>query len=370
MAPWTLPSHMSMFTGRYPSEHKITNKVIITNSQEEVPANLSSISPGIKTLAEILKEKGYQTAGFTGGAGLDSDFGFDRGFDVYEDDQNFGGFEDSVPQAIEWVKSNKDNKFFLFVHGYNVHGQYVPEEGYDNRFLDFEYKGNLTGSKREQMELREEGISRGNIFLDSEDVNYLSSLYDEKVNRADGWVGVFLFEYENIDIANKTIYIITSDHGEELYEHGRIDHGHSLYEELVRVPLIISTPELNSKVVIDKLVSNVDILPTVLSLIGYSDKFDQNKIMYRERYLLASDYESPASVYMETDYRYANHLRGVRSGDYKLIRDLEFGIEVVFNLRDDPAETSNIIDINQTEVIKLRDLLQEYLSSFNNEWSD
>ncbi len=155
VAPWTLPSHMSMFTGLYPSEHKMVNKVIITNSGEEVSANLSSISPGIKTLAELLKEKGYINAGFTGGAGLGSDFGFNRGFDVYDDEDNFAGFENSLPKAINWVKSNKDNKFFLFVHGYDVHGQYVPEGGYDNRYLDFEYEGNLTGSKLEQKQLRE-----------------------------------------------------------------------------------------------------------------------------------------------------------------------------------------------------------------------
>ncbi len=203
--------------------------------------------------------------------------------------------------------------------------------------------------------------------MNSNDVKYLSSLYDEKVSRADAWIGVFLSEYENIDVANKTIFIITSDHGEELYEHGRVDHGHSLYDELIRIPLIISTPDLNSKVVIDELVSSVDIFPTIMSLIGYSDEIDQKGGMNRERNLLAFAYESPDAVYMETDYRYANHLRGVRNSEYKLIRDLEFGIDEVFGLLSDPGETKNIMDFNLKEVTNLRILLQEYITKLSDE---
>ncbi len=370
VAPWTLPSHMSWFTGAYPSEHKVINKITVKKNGDEEITNLEKVSPDMKTLAEILKQNGYSTGGFTGGAGVNHQFGFDKGFDIYTDSKDFGGFSESVPKSLEWIIEHKDNKLFVFLHGYDVHGQYVPADGYDNRFLDFEYKGNLTGSKLEQKELREEGVSRGNIFLNSNDVKYLSSLYDEKVNRADAWIGVFLSEYENINVVNKTVFIITSDHGEELYEHGRIDHGHSLYEELVRIPLIISTPDLNGKVVVDKLVSNVDILPTIMSLIGYSDEFDQKGVMYRERNLLAFAYESPAAVYMETDYRYANHLRGVRNSEYKLIRDLEFGIEEVFGLTLDPGETKNIMDFNQKEVANLRTLLQDYITRLPDEQSE
>lgn len=369
VAPWTLPSHMSWFTGVYPSEHKVLNKYTVIESGEEEITNLENVSPGMKTLADILKQYGYRTGGFTGGAGVHRQFGFDKGFDIYADDKDFGGFSDSIPRALDWIKENKDEKLFVFLHGYNIHGQYVPDGGYDYRFVDFEYTGDLTGSKEEQKELREKGISRGQIFLTKEDVRFLSALYDEKVQKADEQFARFIEEYKKLGLINKTIFIITSDHGEELYEHGRIDHGHSLYEELVRIPLIISTPDLNGKVAIDKLVSNVDILPTIMSLIGYSDEFDQKGVMYRERNLLAFAYESPAAVYMETDYRYANHLRGVRNSEYKLIRDLEFGIEEVFGLTLDPGETKNIMDFNQKEVANLRTLLQDYISRLSDEQS-
>lgn len=366
VAPWTLPSHMSWFTGVYPSQHKVLNKFTVKEDGTEKITNLKKVSPGIITLAEILKQEGYKTGGFTGGAGVHHQFGFDKGFDIYTDDKDFGGFSDSTPKALAWIKEHKNEKLFVFLHGYDIHGQFVPEKGYDYRFLDFEYKGDLDGSKEEQKELREEGLTRGQIFLTKEDVKFLVALYDEKISRADEKFSEFIDEYEKLGLMDKTIFILTSDHGEELYEHGRIDHGHSLYDELIKVPLIIRIPSITKGEKIDDQVRSIDLMPTILDTVDIEPAEELGKhmegisltsLMNGEKVLL--------NVFPETDYRYSTFIRAIRTPEYfKLINDLETNIEELYNLNADPEEKDDIAESKKDVAYTLKQKLLEHLNSF------
>ena len=136
VSSWTLPASMSWFTGVYPSQHKLVNKFVLYEPPATKVAKLKELSSGLTTLAEILKENDYATAGFTGDAGVSGVFGFNQGFDFYLDDVKFGGMDVTIPQALEWLKDNKNKIFFLFLHGYDVHGQHEPSEGYDYRYVD------------------------------------------------------------------------------------------------------------------------------------------------------------------------------------------------------------------------------------------
>ncbi|MFH0858170.1 MAG: hypothetical protein V1842_01310, partial [Candidatus Omnitrophota bacterium] len=140
------------------------------------------LSPEVVTLAEVLKKEGYATGGFTGDAGVSAKFGFGKGFDIYIDDAKFAGLDHSIPAAVKWIKENKGKKLFIFLHGYDSHGQYDPAAGYTRKFLDFEYKGQLRGGKEEQGRLREEGLENGSIQLTDEDARFWRALYDEKIN--------------------------------------------------------------------------------------------------------------------------------------------------------------------------------------------
>lgn len=363
---WTLPSMMSIFTSLYPSEHGVINKYSLDNIEQEEIMTLDKQFPGQKTLAQVFKENGYLTAAFTGGAGVESVYGFDKGFDIYSDDEDFAGFSKTIPEALSWIKQNKEDQFFVFLHGYDVHGQYVPEGGYDKRFVDFDYEGDLTGSKEEQKHLREVGHLEGSLYLEEEDVRFLTALYDEKVQRADNRLGEFLKEYESMGLMENTIFIITSDHGEELYEHGRIDHGHSLYDELIRVPLIIFIPnQTNKRILLPEQVRSIDIFPTVLELaaIDFEDKISgeslislmQGDKIYRED-----------DVFLETDYRYIVFERGVRtSNTWKLIYDLKMQSYQLFNLKDDPLEQSAVMG-NVDKQKELYEKLKSFIDSFNN----
>jgi len=236
VSSWTLPSAMSLMTGTYPSTHKIINKELIGKTKEEglIAANLKTASPQLTTLAAILKSHGYTTGGFAGGAALDRSFGFDEGFDTYISDGEFVGLQTRIPKALDFVRANRNKKFFLFLHGFDTHGQFVPSGGYDRRFVDKHYSGTLTGSAEEQKALREQGVLEGRVYLTADDVSFLRAIYDEKVARLDRLISQFLDAYRALNISRKTIFIITSNHGEEFYEHGRIDHAHCRYSRTHR----------------------------------------------------------------------------------------------------------------------------------------
>lgn len=362
VASWTLPSHMSWFTGVYPSEHKVLNKFTI---DEEI-VNLGQVSPDLVTLAQILQENGYRTGGFTGGAAVHHQFGFDQGFEIYTDNKDFAGFEESIPKALEWIKNHQGEKIFLFLHGYDIHGQYVPPDGYDYRFVDFDYQGPLTGSKEEQKELREEGLTRGQIFLTPDDVRFLTALYDEKVQRADEQFSRFVAEYQKLGLMDKTVFILSSDHGEELYEHGRIDHGHSLYEELVKVPLIISLSGKSRGREIQSQVRSIDLMPTILELVGagFSEQFREQMAGSSLMPLMQGQKDSLVA-FLETDYRYAVFQRAIRTPErWKLILNLKTGVKELYNLTQDSEEKKNLVSKLVRDAGLLEQKLKEHLDQF------
>jgi arylsulfatase A-like enzyme len=133
VASWTVPASMTWFTGVYPSEHRLTNKFSGFNPpNNNVLSNLKKLSPELVTLAEVLKQNGYATGGFTGNAGVNGIFGYSQGFDEYFFEKGkFGSMGVSIPKGLEWLRINKDKKFFMFLHGYDMHGQNIPAEGFD-----------------------------------------------------------------------------------------------------------------------------------------------------------------------------------------------------------------------------------------------
>lgn len=329
---WTLPSTMSLMTGLLPSHHHLTNKLEINQKDGEIET--MQLDKDIKTLAEVLKRNDYKTGGFTGGAGVDHQFGFSRGFDTYYDKNNFGGFSDSVSESLKWLKENKTNKVFIFLHGYDVHGQFPVN--YDKRFVK-NYNGRLTGGVDEQKSLRENGLINGSISLTAADTNFLIDLYDEKIQLMDQKLKVFFDEYSKIVGSRKTIFILTSDHGDEFYEHGQIDHGHSLYNELISVPLIVKLPDQNKKTIVNKRVSNLDIFPTIIQLLGINWKpvIDGQSLFQND---------DNRQIISETEYRYLVGFKSiqVRSG-WKIIDNTKENQKRLFNTFIDPHEKNNIL---------------------------
>ncbi len=358
-APWTAPSFMSIFTSRYPSEHKLTNKLVevVTATTTYVrTATMQALAPGIPTLAEILKSEGYATAAFTGDAGVKGEYGYSAGFDEYYDATPFGGFDGSIPRAYEWLKKNKDKKFFLFVHGYNVHGQHAPRDGFDYRFVEKPYTGTFTGSPREQGKLREQGLASGPLALSEQDKAFWRAVYDEKIARADEEFGQFLKDLDELGLKENTVVVVVSDHGTEFFEHGRVDHGHTLYGELLNVLFAIHIPGQSGKKVSD-LVSTIDLAPTVLSLLRIHDPAVQNM---RGVNVLA---QNPAhDVYSETDYRMYTHKRSITTTDgWKFILTRETNAKELYDLNTDPTEQKNLLASESVKAYELEQKLLKHL---------
>ncbi len=362
---WTVPATMSYITSLYPSQHKVVNKYSTYTENEKVFSNLKNLSPGTLTLAEVLKQNGYATAGFTGDAGVGAKFGFGDGFDVYFEGPKFGGMDKSIPEALGWLKNNSQKKFFMFLHGYDCHGQFDPPEGFTYRFVNPPYKGTLKGGKEEESVIREQGLEKGSYSLSSEDVRFWRGLYDEKINDADRRFARFIEQLEKLGVLDKTIIIIISDHGTEFYEHQRFDHGHTLYEELIRVPAIFWLPQAKGNIAISDQVRAIDLLPTLLDLLGIkvTDKVEKQMQGISLISLMRGEHiQLPA--FSETDYRFYAHKRSLRSPDgLKFIYSMDTGEKELYNLKNDPGELHTLIKLDPKKAYELEQKLFAWLKT-------
>lgn len=359
VASWTVPASMTWFTGVYPSEHRLVNKFKLFKPPVEQPATLTEQAPALATLAQVLKANGYATGGFTGNAGVSGSFGFSLGFDEYYSAAGrFGGFDESVPRAVDWLRKNKDRPFFLFLHGYDVHGQRGLPPGTDIRFREKDYDGKFAGTPAEQEILRERGLEDGTVPMRDADVTFWRAVYDEKVRRADAKFAEFLAELKTLGLMEKTVLVVTADHGTELHEHGRFDHGFTLYDELLRVPLIVTLPNAGGRAIPGR-VGSIDVMPTVLDLID-AKLPDTVKKQLRGKSLLPvlSGEAVSRPVFCETDYREYTFKRAVVSPDgWKLVYTLEKQTRELFDLTTDPAEKTDLAAVE----VKRADAMQEQL---------
>ena len=370
VSSWTVPSSMTWFTGVYPSEHKMVNKYAVYNPPEVTISDVRKLAPELVSLADVLKKNGYATGGFTGNAGVSGGFGYEQGFDEYYYEKGkFGRLDQSIPKALQWLKKNKDRKFFLFLHGYDVHGQSTPPNDFDYRFVDKNYDRRYSGSALEQELLREEGLEKGELTLRDDDVRFWRAIYDEKIQRADAKFKRFVDEFEKLGLSNNTIFVLTSDHGTEFYEHRRFDHGFTLYQELIHVPLIIRLPNGKSEVGIDDRIGSIDIMPTILDLLSIKLS-DQVKQQLRGQSLVPAmnGQRIKRDVISETDYREYTYKRSIITHDgWKLVYTLELRTRELFNLNSDPNETKNLAKSNPEKARELEIKLFDYYISIGHD---
>ncbi|HKX45255.1 MAG TPA: sulfatase, partial [Planctomycetota bacterium] len=245
----TLPAHRALFQSRE-----------------------ASLAGGAEpTLAELLGRAGFRTVAFTGGGNVSAAFGFGRGFERYVEDPR--GFAHAFDAVELWLREHAGERFFLFLHSYDVHAPYDPPPPFDSVFYP-DYAGPLTG--RETRALLRSLAPRGEHAssaparrLDEEDERKLVALYDGGILYADQFVGRLVLLLRELGIDDETALVLLSDHGEEFWEHGSVLHSHSLYQELVHVPLIFSLPGGRAAGArVAETVRLIDVAPTLLELLG------------------------------------------------------------------------------------------------------
>jgi arylsulfatase A-like enzyme len=327
-APWTLPAHVSLLTGMYPSAHGVS----LSKGQ--------SIGPETHLLAELMQQNGYRTFGYVAGGYLGKRFGFPRGFETYyvnsaERDQETQGFQKVLKLAREKLLSiqSQPSPFFMFLHTYTVHCPYSPPEPYASMFNSEgaeEVNPHYCGKKYNKLP----GFNKNNAL-------YLSDRYDGSVRFLDTLLKDFFGQLEHDGILDNTMIVIVSDHGDEFYEHGRIGHGESLHRELLMVPLIVHGPGFAHRRVSEP-VSLVDVFPTILDATGIKVA-EQNQGRSLLDLLKGGKELPPRLQFSELDYdALLRSLINPLSDHY--ILDLESDKAKFYDLVSDWPEVNNLAD--------------------------
>ena len=332
--PITLASHSSIMTGDYPPTHGVRDN------------GTFRLLPEHETLAEHLQSAGYATAAFVAAFVLDRRYGVNQGFDIYDDrilpEHQAPGVEPLNPQrtgnividsTLAWLdthqQSNPQQNFFTWVHLFDPHTPYDPPEPYKSR--------------------------------------YAARPYDGEVAFTDAQVGRLIDKLRSLQLLDKTIIIAVGDHGEGLGDHGESTHSLLIYEATMHVPLIVSCPGLipAGKVVDDRVVATIDLMPTILDLLGLKLPACDGQSF------LAPNVDPNRAIYMETLAPKLSHgwspLHGLRRHHDKYI---EAPTPEYYDLRKDPGELENLWTEGSSLAAPLADQLAQRIAAWSDETAD
>ncbi len=334
-APWTMPSVASMLTGLSPNGHGLTRVEALP--QEAV------------TLAEILGEQGYSTAAVVSHRLLGRRFQFDQGFEIFDETPSrvpargiVAGRVTRSAQEIVRELATRDRPFFLFAHYFDPHYPYVPHEQYE---FAPEGVGRLDGTESIE-ELR--GLADD---LSPEEVAFVRDLYDEEIRHTDEGIGRLVSTLRELDLYDNTLLVITADHGEEFLEHGWIGHTRTLYDELVRVPLLVRAGKAGEHGTRSSAVVSLSALaPTILEILGLEGSGYDFEAEPLPGVMPDGDTTSRDAVLTTVDYVPVMEKHAVKTtsknalvaGRHKIIRDNLSGEIEVYDLNGDPGEMDNL----------------------------
>jgi arylsulfatase A-like enzyme len=346
-SPWTLPSHVSMLSGLNCVRHGVYSEA-------------DRIPPQTPWLATYLRNQGYTCAAVTGGGYVSSFFGFARGFDTYGMSQkeigNEGNADEAALQSLAWLEANADRPFFLFLHTYQLHLPYGPREPFKKMFLDPAAPGLSIWDWKEPNRIYQP--------ISADLKRNIEGLYDGSIRLTDEVLIKSLVEkLKNLGLYDRTLLIVTSDHGEEFFDHGGWSHTRTLYDEVIKVPLVVHFP--GGKYAgrrIAPIVRLVDIVPTVLEELGIDfapDDFDGRGLRSILDGRETADRHFVAELAPDVTQSHNHAATAVNSGRTKMIVNGRFSPEdrayfafpppafpalELYDLASDPGEKTNVLD--------------------------
>jgi arylsulfatase A-like enzyme/Tfp pilus assembly protein PilF len=322
-----MPSHSSIFTGRFPPVHGVRDN------------GGFSLDPSERTLAEVLRDRGAATGGFIGAYVLDSKWGINQGFERYFDEFDLSKYRaislgaiqrpanEVADQALAWLETTASKRFFAWVHFYDAHTPYEPPSPFNARFAGRPYQGEVA-------------------FADSQ-------------------LGRIVSFLEERGLLDKTIVVVVGDHGESLGDHGESAHGFFVYDSVMRVPLVIRAPYAGMRGRrINDPVRTVDIMPTVLDLVGLRERTPMDGVSLVPL-LTGARREMGLEAYGEALYPLHHFgwsdLRALREGRFKLIAAPR---PELYDMDADPGETRNVFGERRA----LGDRMLQRLAEMEAEW--
>ncbi|MBK9925997.1 MAG: sulfatase-like hydrolase/transferase [Anaerolineales bacterium] len=382
---WTLTSHASLFTGRWPYEHKADGGRTLDNTYP--------------TIAEALSARGYRTGAFNGNfETVTKRWGFARGFAHFED------YYQTVPQltvssvygrfleyyvlhkvlnmefkidrlwaptinrsALNWIGQDSERPFFVFINYFDVHAPYIsPDRG---MFSDLKNPGGLVNTDWTTADIYNPKTP--------EQIQGEIDAYDGGIYYTDQQIQNLLDELKKRGVLENTIVMVTSDHGEMFGEHGLWEHHNSLYKPVIHVPLIIWQPKsIPQGVRIPVAVSNASIPATLLDMLGYTDQKEFPGASLAELWTdptAAAQWPDPIAEMAESSWVNPNHLSikgdmtSVISTDWQYIEHEFNGVEL-YNLNEDPDQEHNLAEQNPTVLDELKSYYLDALAKIGLTW--
>jgi len=340
-APHTNPSHMALFQSRLPSQ---------TSDEEPM-------------LAEVMAANGYRTAAFTGGGHVSAKFGFGRGFDSYAEDVT--GFGSTFGAIEEWVRKVGSTPFFLFLHSYDIHLPYDPPAPFGSMFTAADYDGPVRGNTTKGLahKVRRRKAYKdytGPVEVPVADQRRYSDLYDGGIRYTDQYIARLVSLLRMLDLWDHTMLIVFSDHGEEFWDHGSVSHGHTLFQELIHVPLVFHVPGLDGRRV-GATVGLMDVAPTILELVGMAGP---ESFLGRS---LVPEITGSGPIEDRDPVSEIGRQRSLVRYPWKIVVDMKTKGYSLYNLESDPGEARNLESEEFEIASEMRVQLLHILAGFEDE---
>jgi choline-sulfatase len=343
-APWTLPSIASLLTSLHPLEH---------GAGGHVP-KFTGLDPSVTTLPDVLRARGLQSHAIVNVTFLDPEtFGVTRGFDAvdqvsFENNVDLRAATATTDAALAWLDGEREGQrpFLLLVHYFDPHAVYAPPRHYREVWgAEPDKQSAWTFGTREEMV----ALRAGQLDLSREILARAERLYEGEVAYLDAEVGRLVAGLEERGLMRDTAVVFTADHGEEFLEHGSFEHGHSLFEELIHVPLIVRAPGLEPAVVQDR-VRLVDVAPTICELL---DLPSPESFVGQSLLGLARGTERGSRSVLAHGNFWRAPLSSFTDGGWKLILDAA-GAAHLYHLDVDPHEQHDLAQAEAPRVEAMR----------------
>ena len=350
---WTLPAFGSLYTGHLPSRHGAGVMIRDPRLQEAAGEVIEEhgeraftpLDPKLPTLAQVLRGAGYETAAIVNNAFLDPRFGLSRGFTTYDYRKwrPERGAPRAVELALEWLDDHRQRPVFLVVHFMDVHMPYDPHESIRRRFGA---DASQIPDARNIRALRGR-IARGNQLARS----IYTSAYDEEVAFVDEQLGALLAGIREHGLWDESLMIVTSDHGEAFFEHGRWEHGSSVFDEVTRIPFLVRGPGVRagrSTVPI----SLLDVTPTVMDAVGVAvDEEFEGVLLWP----MLTGGAAPADRELLIEGTlYGAEQKAIIQWPYKVVYQTGPPAALLFDLEADPGE---MVDLSMLQPERLDDMM-------------
>ncbi len=364
-SPWTKPSMATLFTSLYPQVHRLTNHEGRYWGSGTPALETGVLAAQAETLAERLRAAGYATGGFIANPWMRSDYGFAQGFDHYDESGSvrWDRADSLIERARSWIDGLPPRRpFFLYLHFMDVHAPYqAPREDFD-RLVDSPSLGRAR--TLEASELPDEGWHNLELrppWATDElrrELRYWRARYASGVRALDRRLERLIRDLRDRGLLDRSIVVLTSDHGEELFEHGDWSHGRTLFDHQLHVPLSIRLPGARGAGTrVGSIVELIDLMPTLLALTGAEPAPGQQG---RNVSPGAEPDEQRASFATATQW--SPGLHSIRTIRHKLLWDSESRELQLFDLESDPGERHDASSANRALAAELQTRLGLHLA--------